>query len=478
MPTTLETTGDSTDSSSQTSDTTGPDSETESSSETSEATTDDPGVDPAPTEIDVYTPSEALLINPERGPYRYVVLTDNPDLAAIRAEGITLVYSYVRLDDFRDQPIAPSLLADVQAGLDAARAAGIKVILRFAYNEGPYPDSEPDASLDWVLAHIDQVSPLLTQNADVLAVIQAGFIGAWGEWHTSTNNLLDDKDTVLSALLGAFPPERMTQLRYPVYKQELYGDPLPIDEAYSGSERARVGHHNDCFLASETDFGTYPEGQVEQWKTFVEQDTQFLVMGGETCAVNPPRSECTTALEEFERFHYSFINLDYHPDVVEGWHQGGCYETLHNHLGYRFELTSVERAKQARPGGHHRLVIELDNVGWAATYNPRAVELVLVGSDDIWRTEVDIDPRSWSPGAHHVLEGTLYLPSDAPPGTYDLALALPDPMPTLRMRPEYAIAFTNTPWTDGLNQLGSVELQHDGPGGAVDDQVFGFEHDG
>lgn len=417
------------------------------------------------------------VVNPERGPYRFVVINQGPDLAAIRNEGISLVYSYVRLDDYREQPISESLLADVQAGLDAAREAGIKVVLRFAYNEGPYPDSEPDAPLEWVYQHIDQVSELLTANEDVLAVVQAGFIGAWGEWHTSTNNLLDHKQEILTALLTAMPATRMTQIRYPVYKQEMFGAPLAANEAYSGSARARVGHHNDCFLASDTDFGTYPEGQIEQWKQFVEDDTHFLVMGGETCNPNPPRSECDTALLEFSRFHYSFINIDFHPEVVAAWQQDGCYGEIYNRLGYRFELTAVERAVQARPGGHHRLVIELDNTGWAAPFNPRALEVVLSGPGGSWRADIDIDPRTWTAGQHHVIAGTLYLPTEAVAGSYSLALALPDPTPSLRDRSEYAIAFTNTTWSAGLNLLGTVELDDAAPGSAEEGQAFWFDLD-
>jgi len=449
------------------------DSDSLATSET-DTTTGGPNLDPAPTEVQDYPPSDAVVVNPERGPYRFVVLTENPDLQAIRAEGITLVYSYVRLDDYREQDIGDALLADLEAGLDSAREAGVKVILRFAYNEGPYPDSEPDAPLAWVPAHIAQVTPILEEHVDVIAVVQAGFIGAWGEWHTSTNNLLDDKDTILSALLAAVPSSRMTQLRYPVYKDELYGGPLPEQEAYSELDGARVGHHNDCFLASDTDLGTYPEDAIETWKTFVEQDTPYLVMGGETCADNPPRSSCAPALEEFERFHYSFINIDYHPDVVDSWHSDGCYATIDRRLGYRFSLTSVERASTARPGGHHRFVLELDNEGWAAPYNPRDFDVVLTGPGGTWVAPIEVDPRSFAPGQHHVIAGDLQLPSDAPAGTYDLALALPDPTASLRDNPSYAIAFANTTWQAGLNILGSIELDPMGPGGAGEDQTLAF----
>jgi hypothetical protein len=45
-------------------------------------------------------------------------------------------------------------------------------------------DSAPygDATKAWMLRHIDQVSPLLHDNEDVIDALQAGFIGTWGEW--------------------------------------------------------------------------------------------------------------------------------------------------------------------------------------------------------------------------------------------------------------------------------------------------------
>lgn len=81
--------------------------------------------------------------------------------------------------------------------------------------------------------------------------MEAGFIGAWGEWHTSTNGLdnIQDKREILNALLAAIPG-RFVQVRYPANIIEMY--PAPEDAV-----SARVAHHNDCFLSSNTDVGTY-----------------------------------------------------------------------------------------------------------------------------------------------------------------------------------------------------------------------------
>ena len=232
----------------------------------------------------------------------------------MREGGYTLAFSYIRLDDYRSRDLDQRLLQDLNGGLDEVRRTGLKVVIRFAYNFGPYPDSEPDSSKAQILRHIEQVAPVLEAHSDVIAAVQAGFIGAWGEWHTSTNGLLDnpqDKFDILEALLAVVPEDRFVQLRYPRYKQEGYGGPMTAAEALSGTVQARVGHHNDCFLASDTDLGTYPSDRIDELKAFVAAETAFVPMGGETCLSNPPRSECDTALAEMELLHFTYINEEW-----------------------------------------------------------------------------------------------------------------------------------------------------------------------
>jgi hypothetical protein len=416
--------------------------------------------------------------NPERGIYRFVTITDGSDLSWVYAEDRTLVYSYVRLDDHRTEPIPSTLLDDLVAGLAQARSAGVKVVLRFAYNDGPWPNSEPDAPLSWVLSHIAQVEPILVSEADVIAVVQAGFIGAWGEWHTSTNGLLADKDQVINALLDAVPATRTSQLRYPPHKDEIFGGPLDALTGFSGTHAARVGHHNDCFLASDTDLGTYPVGEEEQWKTFVEAETLYVPMGGETCADNPPRSGCATALAEMERLHYSYLNLDWHPDVITRWTTQGCFDTIERSMGYRHVLRRAELPPQARPGGAFDLVAELDNVGWASMFNAREVVLVLDGPSGRFEASVSADPRRWFAGETEVLSGRVTMPSTISAGDYRIALWLPDPFQSIRDRVEYSVRLANVgTWdaAEALNVLGTIQVSDSAPGSSAMGQSFAFQ---
>lgn len=250
-----------------------------------------------------YAPSEENFLNPERGFHSNISLVDDTRLDRVRESGHTLARSYVRLDDYRREPLPDSLLADVQRGLDAARAAGIKIVLRFAYNFGI---GEDDTTLFWVKKHIDQVTPLLERNADVIAAVRAGFIGAWGEWHSSENGLdsSENKAAVHAALLAAVPESRMVQLRYPSDLIDIYPDPLTADGAFDGSAQARTGHMNDCFLSGELDVGTYwPPERKDEYQRYFDELTHWTVTGGETCEQEePPRFECDVAVPEMAHF--------------------------------------------------------------------------------------------------------------------------------------------------------------------------------
>lgn len=414
----------------------------------------------APGREVTFEPSSGVILNPERGFYATTSLVDAPDLSKLRASGVTLVHSYVRLDDYRTSDLPAALLQQVSLGLEKAREAGLKVILRFAYNFGPYPDSEPDAPSAWVLKHIGQVKPLIAANADVIAVVQAGFIGAWGEWHTSTNNLTEPqtRQQILEALLEAVPLSRFVQLRYPPYKRALYGEALTEANAFGSSYAARVGHHNDCFVSGPTDVGTYPDDEVELYRDYVGADTAFVPMGGETCAVSAPRSECISAIAEMTKLHFSYINREFQADVLTSW--APCRDEMEKRLGYRLLLKSAQLPQAVKPGGSFTLEIELENQGFAAPFNTRPVFVVLRGGGFSAKVALEsADPRRWLASGH--VKARLRLPARVLPGVYTLSLWLPDAAASLQARSDYAVRLANeTVWDEatGENTLGSIEV--------------------
>jgi hypothetical protein len=351
-----------------------------------------------------------------------------------------------------------------QRQFDAIRKAGLKTVMRFAYTDDPFGD---DAAPAQVLRHIAQLKPYLRANSDVIAVLQTGFVGAWGEWYytqhfgnagktTATDRA--NRKAVVDALLDALPPSRMVQLRTPAFKRGFYGTtPVTAEQAYSGSAHARVAHHNDCFLASANDVGTFANPGTE--RPYLQAETTYLAMGGETCAVNVPRSDCASALEEMAKFRWSYLNADYHPEVLSRWRSGGCMPEVQRRLGYRFTLTEGSFTDEGvRPGGTMQVRLGVRNDGWAAPYNPRAVQLVLRNASGsiAGRLPLAASPGKWLPGTTTTVNEAVTLPASLAPGNYRLGLALPDPLASLADRPEYAIRTANTGLWDaarGVNDL-------------------------
>ncbi len=375
---------------------------------------------------------ERPVTSPERGWWGFAVENfrnaPEADLKNLRQNGITLVYGIVRLDDFRDKPLSGGLLADLEGSFGKARNAGIKVILRFAYN---YPASSQeyenakDAPLDIVLEHIEQLAPVIAANADTITVMQAGFIGAWGEGHSSSNGLdsPQNKALIRDKLLEEIPEGIDLQWRYA-------SDLIAWDKR---GKRGRFGMHNDCFLSSPTDVGTYsgnPDVREDQ-RAAIAKMTASTFFSGETCDAQKTeiRSGCGAILNEGERFHLSALGIDYYKAFHNRWKSDGCYSTIAAKMGYRLRLVQARIAE-----GKIRITIRND--GWARVMRERKLKLRARGEVLTFGPETLDDIK---PGESVVLTATL--PGGGIPDR--LCVFAPDPSTRLASDQRYSIRFAN-----------------------------------
>lgn len=470
----------------------------------------------------VYRESYADFPNPERGFY-IPTSTSSAHFVPLDAATLTtyqqrpqrapkasysffcsLVYRGYRLETFKTAPLDEAFLGQLQQDFAVARAAGVKLILRFAYTDKATPGTcqdeykicppYGDAAKPIVLTHIQQLKPLLHQNADVIALLQMGFIGIWGENYftdyfgdASTNGLgvvpdssWHDRNAVLSALLDALPADRMVQVRTPQIKQRFVNGPrAPVTVAamtdaagYTGLPVARVGFHNDCFLASVDDYGTFydygnsaakrgPANDI--LRRYMEQDSRYTAVGGETCDdAFSPQNDCAPAgraEQVMVAMHYSYLNAGYNTEVNNDWQTGGCLASIRRKLGYRFVLREAQFPRQLQRGKPLKLSLQLENVGYASPYNARPLELVLrhVKTRRQYRVAIKADVRRWLPGLVH-LQDALLIPASVAPGQYELLLNLPDAYTSLAHRPAYSIRLAN----NGLweRATGFNSLQH------------------
>lgn len=400
-----------------------------------------------------YKKDTTNFLNPERGFHDNIDVMSGTNFSYVRELGYSLVRSYIRLDDYRNRPLDGAFLSDLRRGLDAVRAANLKIIPRFTYNfpTGEYRDA-PEASVGLTLRHIRQLTPIYLEYADIIAVHPAGFVGAWGEWHSSGRENLDapeNKRKILNALLDALPTNVMLQLRYPGDLVDTHPQVLKAENAFSGSDQARVGHHNDCFLSNRSDAGTYlPEEKGETFKRYLDDLTAFTPVGGETCQVTlaEQRTDCDTALEEMARFRWDYLNVGFYAPTIERWRKEGCFEEISKRLGYRYRLTEVRASANSVTAGEAiRFELDLRNDGFGKLYNPRPTQLIFVGrSGERHSVTLSEDSRKLlpAPGETKTLSVTAELAS-LEKGTYDLYLNLPDGSSSLRGRPEYSIRLAN-----------------------------------
>ena len=414
-----------------------------------------------------YTASDANIFNPERGFTSQVSSGITLSLInSLKNQKISVIQRIYTIPQYRNSVLPESFLNLVEQDLQTARQGGMKLVMRFSYTDRQ--DGE-DAPLDTILTHINQLQPVFERNYDVIAYLEAGFIGAWGEWYYSSNGLnnTNDRRTVLFALLDALPAARCVVIRTPDYKRKIFNDsnPLTPEEAFSGTKKARTGAHNDCFLASATDYGTYLDNDIEGDKDYLNQDNRYVPQGGETCSPSA-YSGCSNALADLARMHWSVLNKDYNTDVLNQWVSEGCMEEIKRRLGYRFRLLDAVLGDSVKPGGILPIRFRIVNEGFASPYNARNLEFVIRNKSTgrRYRVVTHEDPRFWQSGDTVEVQLETGLPSSIDEGTYELLMHLADPVEALHDRPEYAIRLANeNVWEDssGYNSmLHDVTVDH------------------
>lgn len=437
--------------------------------------------------------------------------------------GLTLAQMYCYLDQFQEGAISAEKLDAIQRGFDGLRGAGLKAVLRFAYEKSMEEKKGP--ALDTILKHLDQLAPVIRENADVIFVLQAGFVGAWGEWHSSANKLEADHANlaaVVKKLLEVLPENRMTQVRVPKYKKWVLGEGFQVldaSRAFSPIPAARIGFHNDGFLAGKTCGGTWLEqpflsnpGNPEF--DYMTAECPYVAVDGELFWSDiDGRVDGFKAAQRMRLHHYSSFSIAHSYSEMEGkplgidvWMKTPLdaaqatdaelpvsdgyfednegrpiarteFEYIRDHLGYRIELQEAAWPESARAGAPLKVGVSLINRGFSTLINPRSPYLALIDARNnvAWTHKLETDPRGWQPFTPgesgyapliHKVAGEAALPPHLPPGTYLLGLWLPDEADSLREDARYAVRAANrdVPWWTapggkyGINILGFIQV--------------------
>jgi hypothetical protein len=166
---------------------------------------------------------------------------------------------------------------------------------------------EPSASI--ISGHLDQLKPIIQNNADVIFTVQAGLFGGSGEAccesfllgenNNGWSSLSTEAIALYKKLIGILPADRFMTLRYPRYVYQMNGwsnsstqsitafpsgaTPLTATTAYTGSLQSRLGYMQDNFAGDVYGFGFFAAWK-EKDIDFVTADTRFALMEGELSA--------------------------------------------------------------------------------------------------------------------------------------------------------------------------------------------------
>lgn len=343
----------------------------------------------------------------------------------------TLVYALIDLEEYLEVETLPAdVINTIDSNLMDAEESSVKLILRIRYRSS---DGE-DPSKEIVIGHLNQLKTTLVNHKDIISIVQAGSIGAYGEWHSFTGDYAEDNEDYIANrkdiidTLNEIFPNKYIQVRYPVAKEMLYGSytqsgdrsdtaKITSEIAFSDDIRAKIAHHNDCFLASDTDWGTYPTDDIEYYKDYVINDTKYSPVGGETCRDNSTYTNCSNALSELKTFQYSFINEAFNLDVIQRWKDEACYEEIKENIGYRLvaEKLNLQQKKDTL-----EVLLYVTNKGYGAPYIEYDFNLILQNEDNSYTFNIsDIDMRKFYPGETIKIETSIPL-ADVEAGQYRL----------------------------------------------------------
>lgn len=460
------------------------------------------------------------LYNPERG-FRLEVALDvtekryvwepekYPDITSYlesqselyASDSVSLVQTYFYLTGAVGKDLTDTDFRTMSIFFDKLRQLGKKAVLRFAYETQFMGRAEIGPTLEDIIRHARQLKPFLEENKDVIQVVQAGMIGAWGEWHSSFHGLEasdEIKRTVLETVCRMAPEGRFVQVRVPAYKNLL-------DTA--SADYKRVSFHDDFIVLKPHVWdGGMSEGTPAYQQ--IVRESPYLPVDGElpwgTWSMNedPDNPEAgwlvdgKQAARRLFLQHYTSLSVIHNykekdtkdkysmmywketpisedflrenkMPVSDGYFrrkdgsrvERSAFDYIRDHLGYRLELKALASPRKWTVTGSNRVELSLINRGFSTLFNEHPVYLVLIdaGGHVAYATLTDADVHDWQPYQPqdstctplvHRLVADISLPVSLPNGTYRLGLWMPDGSERLRYNPRFAIRCANgdTEW--------------------------------
>ncbi|SDT25259.1 Beta-galactosidase [Paenibacillaceae bacterium GAS479] len=300
-------------------------------------------------------------------------------------------------------------------------------------------------------------------NDSIIAHLQLGSLGHWGEWHT------------WPAGTGVFPKLSVSNQYVQHYLDAFKNTPLGMRKPFPVAKEQNMGLFNDVFgIKSSTDeFIGWSKKGWSGIKEFVDDPSQADAIlaasimpdywktnysGGEF-ANGDAESFLTddTVMESLRQMrdsHTSWLGPSSPASTPYGTEIQSNIDTMQRLMGYRFVVEAVKSSSAANAGSEITVESIWNNKGVAPFYRDWNIEYSLRNTEGevVYKLQdTATDLINLLPGRHNV-SAALKLPATLKSGTYQLEAAIIDPSTS---QPGVKLAIGDEQ-SDGRYKIGSV----------------------
>lgn len=422
------------------------------------------------------------LINPFTGDKQDGDILKQKYQEAIENERFEIVQQYVYLSDYVEKNLDGKAFQLLTHIFEQAKSAGTKLLLRFVYKYNANVDQAgyKEPNIAQLKTHMHQLRGIL--NNGVIYALQFGWIGLWGEQHNTTYSAEQIKNIYSSFFVDFMPASKKITMRDKSRRDALIDAITPLHD----EDKIRIGYNNDYYTldahpkAPGNDFlwntPVYNDlksfgfdsiydvempysGNDDEWNlNFVPPDFgwgtifRFTELGASTFSIIHNKDVCIAALRNEmvtnNRFDsVGFIrDLDYFwDDERDNFAPRSAFDYIRDHLGYRLVLEEATYPGSARSGDTLSVNFLIRNFGFARAVNKRPIAILLLNDTShevVFETFLEHGAEQCAAGRGHLFSHSALL-KNLSPGSYRIALWLPDEDLTLRDTPAFDIRLAN-----------------------------------
>ena len=428
-----------------------------------------------------YSETADSFPNPERGFYVPVMLKLKETDTSIPERYLNNNFIHLRVDisNFGENEtrISDSALEALDQTLELIKKNGGTTILRFSYDSYFSGKTILEPGLKMMKTHIEQVSSILEKHEPVIACVEAGMLGLYGEYHGTAKCTTKNRTAIIQAWLEHLSSKFIINVRTPGYIASWAG--ITLEQlCRNGTKKKgieRIGIYNDGYLGSNSDLGTYENREDElDW---IDEQTDSTFFGGEISNyIEKDTPKNTAKYMESEGFltHTSYLNIQWNYTVIENLkkeifdgkdslYKGlSGYEYVNNHLGYRFVLTG----SQISTSGHYLSIsMQINNVGFGSMANDKKATIILDSENSRYELPLeDFDIRTCK--SQYQINYQNYIDiTHIDPGYYHVYLRISEYGDYTSDDNYNCVRFANdsSQWNElfGANRIGEVQITED-----------------